>query len=519
MFNKNFYPTPKDVIQHHLLEGIQGRDLYNKIILEPSAGKGDILDHIASWIKYDMNSSNEKIIKENLFCIEIEQELQSILSEKGYRLLGHDFLSDPINIRVDYIFMNPPFDQGAKHLLRAWDVMHCGVIRCLLNASTYDNPHTKERELLKNIIDQHGSVKRIGAAFKEAERRTNIEVIVVELVKVSEERLGLDLDLEEGRYHRMPDDIGAESSLPVLNNALLSRESIFNNHIEAYKDKLKAEMLYHKRTDFRDYKSKIKNNDYNKQLNDFVLQLTSSYWESLINESNYAEFLTHRLRKEFLDKQFPTQRLVAFTYENMKRLLGFLLDPTNKATVMNNCILDCFDSLTMYHEKNKIYIEGWKSNDAYKVSKKVILPLIMKEYEPNSLIPSYGIRNYWYGGSYVIDDLDMVMCYLSGKRRYTFNGHKKKDEVLTIRRALELACAAANEAEKKEEEVINTFESEFFKGKFFKKGTLHLWFKDPTLLQFFNCIASELRGYPLPEAKEVYKRNNYTPQQPIALIG
>ena len=42
MFNTNFFPTPKEVIERMLL----GVDVYNKVILEPSAGKGDIVDFL-----------------------------------------------------------------------------------------------------------------------------------------------------------------------------------------------------------------------------------------------------------------------------------------------------------------------------------------------------------------------------------------------------------------------------------------------------------------------------------------
>ena len=120
MFNKNFYPT-NTIGCKALFKGIAFRDLARKTILEPSAGKGDILDYI--------QDNQSPYIKSTLLCMEIEPELVSILQDKDYKVIGSDFLNDPIYYNVDYIFMNPPFDKGATHLLRAWDTIKNGTIQ------------------------------------------------------------------------------------------------------------------------------------------------------------------------------------------------------------------------------------------------------------------------------------------------------------------------------------------------------------------------------------------------------
>ena len=45
MFNPEFYPTPAEVIEIML----QGEEIENKTILEPSAGKGDIVDYLNEY--------------------------------------------------------------------------------------------------------------------------------------------------------------------------------------------------------------------------------------------------------------------------------------------------------------------------------------------------------------------------------------------------------------------------------------------------------------------------------------
>ncbi len=110
MFDKSFYPTPINTI----IDMLSGIKIGNKnSILEPSAGKGDILDYLKD--KY-----HSRI---NLYAIEKNQELQLILKGKGYKVLTDNFLSfDPLN-QFDLIIINPPFEDGVKHLLKAWEIM------------------------------------------------------------------------------------------------------------------------------------------------------------------------------------------------------------------------------------------------------------------------------------------------------------------------------------------------------------------------------------------------------------
>lgn len=93
MFNESFYPTPANIIEMMII----GEDLTGKTILEPSAGKGDILDYC---------KDNGAI---NLLACEINENLQLIVKTKA-ELIADDFLkveSSRIS-HVDYIIMNPP---------------------------------------------------------------------------------------------------------------------------------------------------------------------------------------------------------------------------------------------------------------------------------------------------------------------------------------------------------------------------------------------------------------------------
>ena len=87
MFNQDFYPTPDTLIEK-MLEGIDLKLVNN--ILEPSAGKGNIVDYI---INKANNIRTYSKIKLDIDCIEIDENLRHILKGKGYRVVHDNFLT------------------------------------------------------------------------------------------------------------------------------------------------------------------------------------------------------------------------------------------------------------------------------------------------------------------------------------------------------------------------------------------------------------------------------------------
>ncbi|MCL2861087.1 MAG: hypothetical protein FWE22_01590 [Firmicutes bacterium] len=87
MFNKEFYPTPPHLI-NKMVAGLNV-ELINAI-LEPSAGKGDIIDALKQYFKNNGYRRNKEV---NIDCIEIEPELQLILKGKNNRVVHDDFLA------------------------------------------------------------------------------------------------------------------------------------------------------------------------------------------------------------------------------------------------------------------------------------------------------------------------------------------------------------------------------------------------------------------------------------------
>ena len=92
MFNniKDFYPTPKSII-NKMLSSIDFK-LINSV-LEPSAGKGDIVNEIIEKLKYAHSYYYNKSAVWDIDTIEINENLQHILKGKGYRIVHNEAIN------------------------------------------------------------------------------------------------------------------------------------------------------------------------------------------------------------------------------------------------------------------------------------------------------------------------------------------------------------------------------------------------------------------------------------------
>lgn len=465
MFDKEFFPTPKRIIKK-MIAPYSGRS-----ILEPSAGKGDILDYMKEsplW-KYS-----------KLYCMENNPELQMILREKKHRLIGSDFLNYNGNYFYDLIIMNPPFSNGDEHLLKAWEIMKTGDIVCLLNRETYDNPCTKRRQLLKSIIEENGTVEYLGSCFDSAQRKTGVQVIMVRLKKKTEDSTYFEFEQkDQEKKHSLKDVMdNPVAKQDVIENMVQRFEKLRELYIEQIK--IVNKMKYYA-CDIEDIENIIKESNRKDEdsdkYNEFTGLLKSKYWDSVFIETNFREVMTEKVRDEF-DKFRLDQGGMDFTEENIKNLLVSL--QISKKDILNGCLLDVFDRLTMHDKKNKVHIEGWKTNDAWKVNRRVIIPRCV-EY-----------RN-WGVGSFVLpyssytrflSDIDKVLCLLAGKNLA---------DIVTIEKALKDRFKESASLD-----FDNKAESEFFDLKFYLKGTLHLYFKDEHLWQEFNIRAAKEKNW-LPD--------------------
>ncbi len=488
MFNGDFYPTPFNVAAD--MVAMLNKPLREyKFILEPSAGKGDLIDHI--------ETINGRYVKPKIYACETEPDLQMILAPKAI-LLNDDFLAfDGDGYHFDLVMMNPPFSQGAKHLLHAWEIVTDAEIICVLNAETIRNPYTEERKLLQKLIADFGHVRYFTDAFKNAERKTGVEIALVHLVKVSKK-------VEAGSFNDLQanaekfDLAQALSDGTALQNPDFIRDMVgwkkemvgaFAELLTAYeKIKYYAAPLMQDTSKFPAIIQKCIENKYSardqKQREEIMMEfnetVTDMAWGSVFTKAAFRKVLTQRMQENF-DKHRAQQGQRAFTEENIRSMLMMLIE--NQGSILEQCIMDTFDAMTGYAKDNRVYKEGWKTNDKYEVSKKVILPGYVV-YEPGfkSFRTSFYIHRYPVS----LSDIDKALAVLTGKKiDDTLDENKQRKGILTIEEAMRKAF----------QDKAMECESEFFNIRFFKKGTLHLVFKDPAIHRKLNEFVWKKKGW------------------------
>lgn len=463
MFNKDFFPTPDDVIEK-MLEGI---DLNSRMrILEPSAGKGNILDYIKE--KFNAKYVYSGSFFTNMYCIEKDRELQQILLGKGYKLIDNDYLKHKTERKYDLIIMNPPFSEGVKHLYHAMESSPEADIVCLLNKESLVNRYSKEREIVYNqLLGRDAEFIDLGRCFAKSERNTQVEVVMVR-IKGQKDKEGYDFSFDfksTGEKHYSVGDI--------KNNQLETR-NVFDSLVGRYNKikqlgadyiRLQNEIAFYANgltanTRFMD--------DLNKgSYESFVNGLREASWQGVYDETNLANLITQKVRNE-IDEAQKNNSVMAFTVENIFSLLSTLTQSLGQ--IKEKCINEAFDHLTRYYKENRTYIEGWKTNEAWKVNRKCILPWSTLKYS--------GKRGLSYDRERDFQDIEKALCLISGAEY-----DKIKEECLTA------VC---------EQQSLETGEwhgSYFFRFKMYKKGTLHIEFKDETLWKKFNLEACKGKNW------------------------
>ena len=478
LFDSEFFPTPRRIIDK-MLAKVSTDAVY---FLEPSAGRGDIAIAIRKNGEYSRWSNPDR---HKVDCIESSPDLCAILASKELSIVGHDWLTYDGVSYYDAIVMNPPFSNGVTHLLRAWDFLYSGEIVCLLNAETLANPYTEERKRLAAIIEQHGAVDDLGQCFDGADRRADVSVALVYLKKpaVDDDRIEL---WETGTEERPVDDLLEDQNLPAIRDVLTNKQRFYD---EANRHMLLAFQHARKAATFLEANGVHISGHGDRERYDDILKHSMS--SSIVH--NRAEFL--RLHRKdawlsvfammqfhrWLDKK-QTDDLIRdvsqnshfpFTVENIKGTLENVLLQRRK--LFEQSAWNVFEALTKYFDGNTNHTEGWKSNDGFKVNRKLVFPYGVR-YEKD-----WGFNTY-FGSSSAIDiynDLDRVLAVIDGR---------KFEDVLKVGTAIEQAIRADKHTPK-------TIESEYFQIRYFKKGTVHLVWKRYDLLEKFNATAANGRKW------------------------
>ena len=513
LFDKEFFPTPPEVIEK-MVAPYAGR-LGSATILEPSAGNGAILEYITkTGIEYEYTAHNGTVHRltatanpKRVYAVEHNPELQMILQQKGYRLAGEDFLTYWPDIRFNLALINPPFSHGAEHLLHAWDILDGGDIACLLNAETVRNPCTEARKLLARIIEANGTVEELGRCFRSSDHPTDVEIVLVRLHKEPKAN-PFTIDLN-GTDEAAPDFGGMAASGDTL-----EQSSRLDAYIRSWDKAKEAAVAYIKaRETLRFYLGAFVSMDKPGTLsgadiiksiddtltattlstpsmetayNEFITAAKTRAWDTIFRQTGIEKYMTSGL-KEALDHFRQNQSSMEINRENIMHLLNYIL--SNVGEIMDNAVVEVYDMFTKYFEGNTSWTEGWKTNKQFSCNRKVILPDCV---EAGFMPQRYGYDKYYslnYTHMRRLDDIDKAMCWLTGRRFDDLTGVMDiPGQGKTFSPADSTIC-----------QVIPTItvgdqdwhESAFFRIRCFKKGTIHLEFKDEALWTKFNLTVNK----------------------------
>jgi len=491
-------------------------------ILEPSAGKGDLIDnfkkiyiekHHRNFGIYNSKNKVEDYLKFD--AIEYDNQLYSLLKGKGINVIDRDFLTHEPQNFYGLIIANFPFDNGVKHLLKAISIQERvgGKIICLLNAETIKNPYSNDRKLLVRLLEQYkADIEYIDNAFSNSERQTDVSVALISVTI----HMADDSTMFEKEFKRDHPEMGNDTfqslipNMTKLETLVFEYDLIKKSTIELFKEKKRIDLML----EGMSLKADISISDSHCHaniltINSFIENLNFEYWNKFINETSFRDRLPSKLRNTFtcnMDKQ----RDITFNMESVKYFYEQLTESIPES--YEKTCSDVFDSLTYksYYSENEFCkniwgYDGWKSNSCYKILNKSII-------RGNNGMYSYNLPD-------TLTDLIIIFENLSGKKD-TMGEIKEGSKVKEYNRILE---------------SIKNFEKNidcpFMLIDSYKKGTIHLKYKDKSLVESFNMIVGKFKQWLPPDfgqksysdmnekEKTIVKNFGIEPQEYNSLMG
>lgn len=203
-----FFPTPIDLIERliELAEIEEGEH-----ILEPSAGKGDILDAIK------VNFEDTVHVE----AAEINYKLRELLSLKGYELVATNFLEYNPEKKYDKIIMNPPFENGQdiEHVEHALELLKPnGRLVAIMGEGFYFRQFKKDQAFKKLLLSKNAYVSdSIKEGFKNGFKSTGVAVRIVAINKNGTRvSIGERSEREESGEDQSLLELEAEAELELL---------------------------------------------------------------------------------------------------------------------------------------------------------------------------------------------------------------------------------------------------------------------------------------------------------------
>ncbi len=462
-------------------------------LLEPSAGEGGLVKPWLDQNAYHWGKSRAALVD----CIEIDISRHPILIAQGMNVVGVDFMSFGGASIYSHILLNPPFESGVKHVLKAWEILFDGELVAIIGAESIKNPFSGERRMLVNLIEQFGSVEFLQDEFMspETKRKTPVEIALIHLQKSSNFEMNFLAGLEEDTMtasglasgYKEFNEIAVhqgmiENSVTAFNAAVkAAREEVFAAARTRYYTSLLGETMEFLQSKDRNVSpDAVKTNldQVRKDMQEKYDDLKNRAWTNVLRSTQVTSRLSSKAQKR-LEADFEDVKKLEFSISNIH---GFLLGLINcQATINVEMLCDTFDAISMYHHENRCYFKGWKSNSKHRTSayKVKMSRFIIPRNGFNSWGPDWDTLRF-------LADFDKIFAMLDGKKEpevsleYVFNAHYK--ELMQGKR----------------------IDASYFSVRAFRgTGTIHFFPRDKKLIDQLNRIVGRVRSWLPLEGEKV----------------
>lgn len=479
IFNRDFYTTPREVFNMMT----QGESLADAVVLEPSAGSGNIV----RFCKED----GARYVK----ACEINDTLRNSLYNEC-NVIAPDFLTvrrEQIT-DVTYIIMNPPFTSVEKHILHAWEVAPDGcTILALCPSSRFVHCYGEDKKL-KELADLYGSREELGDVFNiaTADRRTDAEISLLRLYKPSEK----SEDFENLEFDETPEgweDMGNGQEGVIKYDAVRDMVKRYNSALAQFdavqeaSEKINADIntFTYCSIHFGAHGSDREGNKFQNITRDrFRKELQHAAWSSIFDLLNMQKYTTNVLQEK-IARFVETSEARPFNLKNIYLVVSSVLQ--NIGNIMEECVVKAFDTICSLSAENSTAGEKWKTNSNYMVNQKFIVDGLSCDKRWNGHL-SYSI-GHSYDRSGKMEDFYKAMSFLTGQPL-------KEDCYRPFRSQIVESCTDTGE----------WFYFDWFRVKFYKKGTMHFEFTDINIWYRFNQIAAKHKGWAIGSVSQCKAR-------------
>ena len=515
MDDLQFYPTPP-ALAARMIARFNG-DPFDRDarILEPSAGDGALVqalvdaqeehrqktmrDHRSYWARDYLHVD----------FIEIDMGKHAVLKDiKGVlgEVVGLDFLSFSGSLAAyNFVIMNPPFNAGVHHVLKAWEGLYDGEIVCLLNAETVKNPFSKERQRLARLIEQHGDVEFVQDAFKgdDVVREADVEVAIVHLVKKADLQHDVIGDVLDTLQEDTLTDGGAGAFASQVNDQQLAipgdviqmterafkaavaamREAVIANARAGYFSRLVGQTMAQRNGESVSDKPEEMSKSIREGIAKGYDELKDRAWSEVLRSTKVSSKLSSKAQQR-LEADFERIKRLDFSASNVYSFLIGLIESQGDMHLQMAC--DCFDEITKYHEDNAVWYMGWKSNDKHRTAGRRIK---MTRF----ILPGFSAswdKSLEYGAEQRLRDFDKVFEVLDGKVVGSSYG------------LADLFKRCGQTLANGERLASDYFEVRWYPGR----GTVHFFPKRKDLIDRLNRLVGRARQW-LPEREDMVSKD------------